>query len=752
MKNALYFFLCLSIAFPAMAQESAPVKPKLSPLTKLYLQNDKTNTDAGSYRYVYKQDNAGNLYVSALLKVNAGEAAKASVALEAIGVRVGTRAGNVWTAQVPADHVKELTEIKSIEYIQLDEPNYPALDEARKATRVDSVHAGIDLLYPFTGDGIVMGIIDAGFDYTHPVFFDTTGTTYRIKKVWEQKSAGTPPAGYSYGNEMTASSDIWTKATDNAGTHGTHVGGIAGGSGFGGSTDNRKYRGIAYRSDLVFVSITPTKNQWSSTGASDIIDGMDYVYKYAASIKKPAVANLSWGGPVGPRDGSSLFSIACDNLTGQGKIFVCSAGNNGERDMHIRKSFTATDTIVNTFIDIEQTPIGKITWLDVWGQKNKSFCAKVKLYHNGGFTDSTELICLDDLVHNEYLIGSNMDTCFIDFMTSASEFNDKPRLLMEFRNKVNDSICISIGSKDGIVDMWTGFVHNTTGYYSPLSAKGFSWATPGNNASTISDISSSKSALAVGAYASKVSFRNTQNRPVSYTSYVAKDNLVPFSSRGPASDNSVKPDITGPGLVLGSSVSSYDPEFLSTGGSYDNVVAIYTFPTFNRAYPFAMLMGTSMSSPAVAGIVALMLEANSKMNPQQVKDVLAATAIKDTYTGTLPAGGNNNWGNGKANAYAAVKKAWQTNSVKDVAANEIQCQVYPNPTTGKLTISYNAVKAETAAIEVYDLTGKKVRSVEWKLYAGANSKNLNLESLTKGFYLVKLNTATGSATTKTVIE
>ncbi|RYD56097.1 MAG: T9SS type A sorting domain-containing protein [Sphingobacteriales bacterium] len=752
MKKALYFMMCIGLSLPAIAQKYEETKPRLSPFTKLYLQQSAADAARSSYRHVYKQDNAGNLYISALLKVNKAKESNAMSAIEAIGARIGTRAGEVWTAQVPVNKVKQLTEINSITYIQLDEPNYRTLDEARKTTKVDSVHIGIDLLYPFTGSGVVVGIIDAGFDYTHPVFFDSTGTKYRVKKVWEQKSTGTAPAGFSYGSELTTQNDIWAKGRDNDGSHGTHVGGIAGGSGFGGSTDNRRFRGMAYQSDLVFVGITPAKSQWANTGASDIVDGMNYIYSYAASVGKPAVANLSWGGPVGPRDGSSLFSVACDNLTGTGKIFSASAGNNGEQNMHIRKSFTATDTVVSTFINIEATPIGKITWLDMWGQQGKSFCTKVKLYGKGGFIDSTGFICLDDLTHSEYMIGSNMDTCFVDFMTSTAEFNGKPRLMIEFRSKVADSICISVSSTDGAINMWTGFVHNTIGYYSTLTAHGFSWATNGNNTSTLSDISSSKSAISVGAYASKTGFKNVNGLTQSLGGYVAKGDLVPFSSRGPAADNRVKPDITGPGFMLGSAVSSYDGEFQAAGARYDYVVALYTFAQFSKTYPFAMLYGTSMSSPAVAGIVALMLEANPKMGPQQVMDILNTTAIKDNYTGAIPAGGNNNWGNGKVNAYAAVKKAWQTNSVEDVADNKVRYELYPNPAARTTTITYNTAATENVVIEVLDLSGKRMYSQDWKVYNGYNSKNLNLEALTKGFYLVKLHTAKGVATTKLVIE
>lgn len=753
MKKAIRLLaLGMFISLAANAQKDEAKLPTLSPLTKLYLQR-ATTTGPIQSSYVYKQDNSGNVYISALLKVNPGYATSVATSLEAIGARTGTKAGNIWTVQVPLQNVTAFTEVKGIDYIQLDEPTFPELNEARKATRVDSVHAGINLFCPFTGDGIVMGIIDAGFDYAHPVFFDTTGTRYRVKKIWEQKNLGTPPAAYSYGNEITDSLIMWAEGTDNGQTHGTHVGGIASGSGFGGSIDNRVLRGVAFQSDMVFVGITPDKSQWMNTGAADMIDGINYIFGYATSVGKPAVANLSWGNPLGPRDGTSLFSIACDNLTGQGKIFVCSGGNNGERKIHLNKTFSATDTIINTFLNIEQNPLGKVTWVDVWGQPSQTFCAKVKLYtKQGGFIDSTDFVCLDNTIHNEYVIGSNNDTCFIDFITSTQEFNGKPRLLMEFRSKITDSICISVSGQSGTIDMWNNYVHNTTGYTGSFESNGLPWAVTGNNVTTISDLASTKTALTVGAYASKTMFTNLSGNSLSYTGYVNTGNLVPFSSRGPSIDGRVKPDIAGPGLTLGSAASSYDVDFQMGGDSYDYVVRTYNFSRTGRTHPYAMLSGTSMSSPATAGIVALMLQANPKLFPQQVKDIIFTTAIKDNFTGSIPVGGNNNWGNGKVNAYAAVSKAWQTNSVKDISERAIRYELYPNPGNGIFNISYQCKNDQLATVEVFNIDGKKVYTTNWQIHGGNNIRTLDLSHLPKGFYLTNLNTKEGSSSIKTVIE
>jgi serine protease AprX len=66
---------------------------------------------------------------------------------------------------------------------------------------------------------------------------------------------------------------------------------------------------------------------------------------------------------------------------------------------------------------------------------------------------------------------------------------------------------------------------------------------------------------------------------------------------------------------------------------------------------YTHMSGTSMATPHVAGIVALMLEANPNLTPAQVRDILQRTSTN--MTGRLP------WeaGTGHVNAYAAVAEA-----------------------------------------------------------------------------------------------
>lgn len=752
MKNLLRIFVLIFISTTLAIGQSQEL-PKLSPLTKLYLYKTKTATNHQPIDgYVYREGSNNSRYISALIKVN--NTASVAENLSQIGAIIGTKAGNIWTVHLPINNVEAFTQINGIAYIQLDEPTFPTLDSARRATHADSAQAGYGLAHPYNGDGVVVGIIDAGFDYSHPSFFDTSGHGFRIRKVWEQKTNGTPPAGFAFGNEMTDSVTMWAAKTDNGQTHGTHVAGIAAGGGFENAINgiNTRYRGMSYRSDIAMVGITPPKSQWMNTGCSDMIDGMNYIYTYAAAQGKPAVVNLSWGSPLGPRDGSGLFSQACDNLTGSGKIFVCSAGNNGDNNIHLKKTFTPTDTVVHTFLNIATNPLGKVTWVDAWGDTAKTFCVQVRLYFGVNVLDSTGFICLDNNVHSFNLIGANGDTCQVSITTTASDFNMKPRVFFEFKNKaLNNTICISIKGHEGTVNMWNSFVHETTGYYGSFSKSGKSWAVNGDKEMTISDIAATKSALTIGAYASKVSFVNVSNNNSSYTSYVAEGNLAPFSSHGPTADGRIKPDIAGPGLVVGSALSSYDSSFMATGADYASVQTVFTNPTNGRTYPYGMLMGTSMSSPAVAGIVAMMLQANPTLTPTQVQDAIAQTAILDSYTGNLPTAGNNLWGHGKVNAYAAIKKALQLLSVNETGVAKFYAGIFPNPNNGSFTLAIDGVTDDKATMVIMDIQGKLIAKEGWKLQRGYNTKTINIEAA-KGVYILKLTTANSSKTMKMVLE
>lgn len=742
-------------ALQVYSQTNVQGKAKLSPLTRKYLMEVQSPGKKKDTQYLYKKGADGKTYVSALIKVSDANIAQSE--LHKIGAKVGTKAGKVWTVKVPADQVVAFTQLNGISYIQLDEPVKPNLNIVRSSTRVDSAQKGINLPLQYSGKNVVVGVIDFGFDYKHPVFYDTLGTRFRVKKVWELNGVGTPPAGYTYGRELADTNAILASTTDNPKqTHGTGVAGIAAGSGFGSPVNGTKFRGIAYDADLILVGVRrdSIEQQWLEGGFSDFIDGINYIFRQAEAMHKPAVVNISWGSQSGPHDGTTLFNEACDNLSGSGKIIVMSAGNEGAEKIHLSKTFTPTDTVLNTFLTFTSEAY-KRTWVDVWGAENKTFCAQVTLYHNGVAGNKTGMVCIDDLNHPFNLIGANgTDTCTVEIITSSAEFNDKPRVTLSIFNKAADSVGITIKGTDGMIHAWNEYYYYgyTNGFQSEFSNLGYTWAETGNTVSTVSDMGSAASIVLVGAYASKIAYTDINSNPWSYSSYVAVGNIVPFSSRGPMTDGRIKPDIAAPGLTIATAYTSYDSAYTPTGTKSKSIVTSYTHPVTNRKYYFGEFTGTSASAPVTSGIVALMLEANPGLFPSHVHKILAQTAITDTKTGTLPSEGNSTWGHGKINAYGAIKGATAVLGIYSLAGNKLELGLYPNPNSGNAMLDFKTDKKETLKIEVFTSNGTKIVDRGWATEEGLNNQSLDISTEAKGLYIIRVSSETGTASIKMMIQ
>lgn len=740
---AYLFSVCMS----AYGQK-APAQ--LSAFTRQYLSaiQSAPNPTKPLQGYVYKQIN-GAPYISALIKVGT---TVDEAALQGLGVFVGTKAGSVWTIQIPLGKVPDVAQVAGITHLDLDAPVFPTLDAARKATKADSAQRGFNLPMPFTGKNVLVGIIDAGFDFGHPTLYDTLHAAYRVKRVWAQHLSGMPPTGFAYGRELADPWSIRAAGYDTAITsHGTHVAGIAAGSGYG-SVANARYRGMAYESDMAFVCIMPPPGQWAVAGTTDILDGMNYLYTYAASVAKPCIVNLSWGSSIGPHDGHSLFSQACDALTGPGRIFACSAGNNGEDTIHLQKTFTTTNNSVSTFVTFSEylDTNNKKTWVDMWGDTGKSFCVNVKLYDGAVAIDSTGPICIADTTHNYILTGSDGDPCYVAVSMVASEYNGKPHAFLSFHSYTPDNICLTTTATSGTINMWEGYVFPPTGYYGALKKLGYSWAVSGDTRMTTSDISSSYSAISVGAYTSKGSFTNISGATLGFSGAL-NGRIAPFSSMGPTEDNRTKPDITGPGFGLVSGVSSFDTSYSPGGDNYSSVISATTIA--GTVYPYAIAGGTSMSSPAVSGIIALMLQMNSLLTPDSVKSIMKQTAIKDGFTGTIPAAGSTTWGHGKINAYAALRRMTQTVTVDNTLTDEaLNCVLYPNPTSGNFTISYHGAENTLLSVETCDITGKVVMKQMWPVSKGSNSRQFTPGNLPNGLYLTRISSGGKSCVIKMLVN
>ena len=152
---------------------------------------------------------------------------------------IGDRSTKIISLRCPLALLNEVSELNGIDILEIAGRFKPNLSKVLYDTRVDSVHQGLGLPQAFTGKDVLIGITDWGFDYSHPMFYDTLLENTRILAAWDQfKTAGPAPTGFEYGTEYDNPADLIAAGADTANiysfaTHGSHVAGIAGGSGAG---------------------------------------------------------------------------------------------------------------------------------------------------------------------------------------------------------------------------------------------------------------------------------------------------------------------------------------------------------------------------------------------------------------------------------------------------------------------------------------------------------------------------------------
>ncbi len=115
------------------------------------------------------------------------------------------------------------------------------------------------------------------------------------------------------------------------------------------------------------------------------------------------------------------------------------------------------------------------------------------------------------------------------------------------------------------------------------------------------------------------------------------DKIASYSSKGPtAIDHIVKPDLVAPGNRLVS--------LRVNGSTLDTTYPQYEVaPNNGNSAKYYVLSGTSMATPVVSGAVALMLQQNPALTPDQVKARLMKTAWKgfNQFSWSLDGWGNN---------------------------------------------------------------------------------------------------------------
>jgi subtilisin family serine protease len=205
-----------------------------------------------------------------------------------------------------------------------------------------------------SGRGVLIGVADTGLDVTHPEMRDANGLSrvrwmldlslepIGVHRAVEERFGIKDDEGKVVGGAVFSNREIdqligniergeCDEATgrkcapsDEIG-HGTHVAGIAASSGAASA-----YPGVAPGADVVFVRVT--RGRGDGIENDDLVRAVDFMFDRADADQKPMVVNLSLGSDFGPHDGSFLWEQVIASHVGPdhpGRAIVAAAGNSG---------------------------------------------------------------------------------------------------------------------------------------------------------------------------------------------------------------------------------------------------------------------------------------------------------------------------------------------------------------------------------------------------------------------------------------
>ena len=655
--------------------------------------------------------------------------------------RVMARFGDIYIASIPIDRLPSLSADQRVLRIEANQPCRVQLDSA--AFEVDGAPAyqGISLPQAYTGKGVVVGIQDIGFDLTHPTFFDSTATHYRIQRIWDQLSTDTVGSRYYVGNDYEGQDAVLDYAHSRDGyimSHGTHTSGIAAGSGY-----QSPYRGIAFESDICLVanatsnnaSLVDSADYYKYTTATDAL-GFKYIFDYAQSVGKPCVISFSEGATDDFYGDHQLFYAVLDSLVGPGRILVSSAGNQGRLKTYFRKpvGVESKGTFVYTY--------GK--QLAVYLKSKSPFTLRLKLYEEQK-TDtismpSSQLFSYADSLYRDTLYVGSVP--YVILMTGYPSCYDPEDLAYEVvvqgpsRLGFDVPVSFEVVGSDAeveayqVVGEWTTQAKDAT-----LDAGEYNHGilSPG----------AAPAVVCVGATAYRTQFTNYKGKVVHFDGGKAGLRSV-YSSVGPTFDGRVKPDVMAPGMNVISSFNSYFLEKNPQTTELESNVAHFDYN--GRVYGWSAGSGTSMSTPVVAGAIALWLEANPSLTPAQVKEVIQRTATHPVDSLSYP---NNEYGYGQIDIYRGLLDILGVTGIKGISTSQpalVKIRVLPGRRVG---ISLPEIPRQGLTVSVYATSGALLRQQSWR---DTTTLELDLGMLPAGVYIVQVNGGKRELTGSTIIR
>ncbi|MGZ8463409.1 MAG: S8 family serine peptidase [Candidatus Deferrimicrobiaceae bacterium] len=508
-------------------------------------------------------------------------------------------ASRIYVAKVPRDAVRYVSNWANVSYLDGAKPVRRMLDVSRPAVSANTVQAGTPGFPPpfdssgLKGDNVYIGFVDTGLYGSHPDFL--TGGTGSPSRIVHTYSSSADPL------------------VDEDG-HGTHVAGIAAGNGF---SSGGTYTGMAPGAALMIGKSTFT--------TTDIVAVLQNLVDFAESRTppRPVAINLSVGLVMGPNDGTSGFESAINALaagaSGSRRLVAAAAGNEHDQGEHFR-------TVVGE-------PFGTRTIsLRLHSTLSPAIFPQVDIWAYGATKDPDPGKRTE---YDEYTVSVTFSGDSVTVPSGRSLTSPGGRITVSNRvdtNVPNGATHITLSldpalaglvgtvrfdrTRNGGTGVIDGYVDHADGIF-PAPEPAGSITEPGNGANVVT----------VGSFRTKAIGGSAVPQAISS-----------FSSIGPTRDGRLKPDIAAPGEYLSSTRSLIAP-ITNYSGIVDN--------------NYAIDRGTSMATPHVTGVAALVWQSNPSLTGSGMRERLRRTANPPTDGSATP---NTTWGYGKLSALRAVQE------------------------------------------------------------------------------------------------
>lgn len=420
--------------------------------------------------------------------------------------------------------------------------------------------------FDLRGDGVLIGIIDTGIDYTNPIFQNEDGST-RIAAIWDQNiNSANPPDGFFYGTEYTREQINAALRSDNPLEivpsvdeigHGTMIAGIAGGK----DVPESDFYGVATNAEFVIVKLKPAKQYLkrfffvpedaAAFQENDVAFGLEYLLSIHAKLNRPMAICIGVDTTQSSHDGrGTLSSQVSLYAVIDGICIVLPAGNEGNARRHYFGTVSSETEFNTVELNIGENVSGFS--MELWGQRPNIF--SVDITSPSGEYIPRLLITRDEFREVTFIFETTV--IYIDYQMVESQSGDQ-LILFRFKDPAPGIWKINVYKRGDL----------TTGFHIWLPMMGF--------------IPDNVFFIRPDPYTTILTVGNALI-PVTVTAYnTLDDSLLLSASRGYTRIGETKPDIAAPGVdVIG--------------------------PTLDKGFmPFS---GTSVATAHTVGIVALLLE------------------------------------------------------------------------------------------------------------------------------------------------